>query len=215
MLVRHSIALSVAALAAMGNPTSDPDIVGRWAGEMILGGASTSMTLDLFKNGMYARRIVVATELGWSASGDTLVIAPLVSRTATESTYGKASAVLVSITGDQMVQSSGQKSLTLKRVTWPVENSRILGRWEGQGDLNEEVIQDFTADGRLIITITISREAGRWAVDKDDIRWETQIPQPGRKKSKFKFQEGKLLLYLSRDLPPIEMTRELPANASR
>jgi hypothetical protein len=215
MLVRHSIALSIAAVFGISDFAGDPDIVGRWTGEMTVGGASSSMTLDLFKNGMYARRIVVATELGWSVSGDTLIIAPVVSRTGGESSYGKASAVLVNITGDQMVQSAGQKSLTLKRVTWPVENSRILGRWEGQGDLNEEVIQDFTADGRLIITITVSREAGRWAIDNDHIRWETQIPEPGRKKSKFKFHEGKLILYLARDLPAIEMTRELPANASR
>jgi len=215
MLIRHSIALSIAATAGIAYTASDPNLVGRWTGESVYGGASTSMTLDLFKNGMYARRIVAATELGWSASGDTLIIAPLISRSGGESTYGKASAVLARITGDQMIQSAGAKSITLKRVTWPVANSRILGRWEGQGDLNEEVIQDFTADGRLIITITVSREAGRWALDDDEIRWETQIPEPGRKKSKFRLQEGKLILYFARDLPPIELTREPAAEASR
>jgi hypothetical protein len=42
-----------------------------------------------------------------------------------------------------------------------------------------------------------------------------QIPEPGRRRSKFKLQKGKLLLYIARDLPPIEMTREPPASASR
>jgi hypothetical protein len=173
------------------------------------------MTLELFKNGTYARRIVAASELGWSASGDTLLIAPLIARVDNEVTYGKAAAVLVKITGDQMVQSAGSKSLNLKRVTSPVASAPMLGRWEGQGDLNEEVIQDFTVDGRLIVTVTVSREAGRWSATDQEIRWEMQIPEPGRRRSKFKLQKGKLLLYIARDLPPIEMTREPPASVNR
>jgi hypothetical protein len=214
MLIRHSIALSVAATLGIG-AVSDPEIVGRWTGETFAAGTTTSMTLEFFRNGTYARRISAATELGWSVSGDTLLIAPVISRLDNDVTYGKASAVIVRITGDQMVQSSGSKSLTLKRVTWPSANAPVLGRWEGQGDLNEEVIQDFTADGRLIVTITVSREAGRWSLTDDEIRWEAQIPEPGRKRSRYKLQDGKLLLYIARGLPPIEMTRELPANASR
>jgi hypothetical protein len=215
MLPRNSIALTISALFAAGAIVEDPALIGRWTGDTFASGTTTSMTLDFFRNGTYARRIMAASELGWSMSGDTLLIAPLVSRVETESTYGKASAVLVKITGDQMVQAAGPKSLTLKRVTAPVASSPMLGRWEGQGDLNEEVIQDFTLDGRLIVTITVSREAGRWAIDHDEIRWETQIPEPGRKKTKFKLRDGKLTLYIARELPPIEMTRELPANASR
>ena len=215
MLARNSIALTMSAVFAAGATVEDPALLGRWTGDTFAAGTTTSMTLDFFKNGTYARRIIAASELGWSMSGDTLIIAPLVSRVESESTYGKASAVLVKITGDQMVQASGSKSLTLKRVTSPVAGSPMLGRWEGQGDLNEEVIQDFTLDGRLIVTITVSREAGRWAIDRDEIRWETQIPEPGRKRTKFKLRDGKLTLYIARELPPIEMTRELPANASR
>ena len=211
MLVRHSIALSVATVMGM----SDPEIVGRWTGETFAAGTSTSMTLDIFRNGTYARRIVASSELGWSASGDTLLIAPVTARVGNETTYGKASAVLVKITGNEMVQASGSRSLTLRRTTWPVANAPMLGRWEGQGELNEEVIQDFTADGRLIVTVTVSREAGRWTISDSEIRWETQIPEPGRKKSKYKLQDGKLLLYIASELPPIEMTKELPANASR
>jgi hypothetical protein len=211
----HPLALGVLATMTLAVPVTDPEIVGRWSGETFAAGTTTSMTLDLFKNGTYARRISAASELGWSVSGDTLLIAPLVSRVESESTYGKASAVIVKITGDQMVQSAGPKSITLKRVTWPVENAPMLGRWEGQGEMNEEVIQDFTADGRLIVTVTVSREAGRYVVDDDEIRWETQIPEPGRKKSKFRLQDGKLILFIARELPPIEMTRVPPANASR
>ena len=212
---RNSIALTMSALFAAGTLVEDPALLGRWTGDTFAAGTTTSMTLDFFKNGTYARRIVAASELGWSMSGDTLLIAPLVSRAESESTYGKASAVLVQITGDQMVQRAGSQSLTLKRVTSPVASSPMLGRWEGQGQLNEEVIQDFTLDGRLIVTVTVSREAGRWAIDGDEIRWETQIPEPGRKRTKFKLRDGKLMLHIARELPPIEMTKELPANASR
>jgi len=215
MLSRHSIALSIAAILGVSGSLADADIVGRWTGETFAAGTTTSMTLELFKNGTYARRIVAASELGWSASGDTLLIAPLIARVDNEVTYGKAAAVLVKITGDQMVQSAGSKSLNLKRVTSPVASAPMLGRWEGQGDLNEEVIQDFTVDGRLIVTVTVSREAGRWSATDQEIRWEMQIPEPGRRRSKFKLQKGKLLLYIARDLPPIEMTREPPASASR
>jgi hypothetical protein len=215
MLSRHSIALSIAAILGVSGSLADEDIVGRWTGETFAAGTTTLMTLELFKNGTYARRIVAASELGWSASGDTLLIAPLIARVDNEVTYGKAAAVLVKITGDQMVQSAGSKSLNLKRVTSPVASAPILGRWEGQGDLNEEVIQDFTVDGRLIVTVTVSREAGRWSATDQEIRWEMQIPEPGRRRSKFKLQKGKLLLYIARDLPPIEMTREPPASASR
>ena len=215
MLSRHSITLSIAAILGVSGSLADADIVGRWTGETFAAGTTTSMTLELFKNGTYARRIVAASELGWSASGDTLLIAPLIARVDNEVTYGKAAAVLVKITGDQMVQSAGSKSLNLKRVTSPVASAPMLGRWEGQGDLNEEVIQDFTVDGRLIVTVTVSREAGRWSATDQEIRWEMQIPEPGRRRSKFKLQKGKLLLYIARDLPPIEMTREPPASASR
>ena len=215
MLARNSIAWTLSVLFGAGATFENPALVGRWTGDTFAAGTTTSMTLDLFTNGTYARRIVAASELGWSMSGDTLLIAPLVSRVESATTYGKASAVLVKITGDQMVQSAGSSSLKLKRITSHVAASPMLGRWEGQGDLNEEVIQDFTLDGRLIVTVTVSREAGRWTINNDEIRWETQIPEPGRKKTKFKLQDGKLMLYIARELPPIEMTKELPANASR
>ena len=205
----------MSAVFGAGIALEDPALLGRWTGDTFAAGTVTSMTLDFFKNGTYARRIIAASELGWSITGDTLLIAPLLSRVESEATYGKASAVLVKITGDQMVQAAGSRSLTLKRVTAAVATSPMLGRWEGQGDLNEEVIQDFTLDGRLIITVTVSREAGRWTVSDDEIRWETQIPEPGRKKTKFKLRDGKLTLFIAREIPPIEMTKELPAEASR
>lgn len=215
MLTRQSIVLTMSMLLAPSAIPEDPEILGRWTGDTFAAGTTTSMTLEFFKNGTYARRIVAASELGWSLAGDTLLIAPAVSRVQNETSYGKASPVLVTINGDQMVQSSGGKALTLKRITWPVTNAPMLGRWEGIGDLNEEVIQDFTADGRLIVTVTVSREAGRWTITNDAIRWEVQIPEPMRKRSKYKLQDGKLILYIAPDLPPLEMSRALPANASR
>lgn len=213
MHARLPVMLSV--LTALGITATTDDIVGKWIGETIASGTATSMTLELFPNGTYARKIVSATEFGWTREGDLLIIAPAVSRTDQQVNYGKAAAVKMNLSKDELILSSGNSSITMKRVTWPVEGALLLGRWEGQTDLNEGVTQDFTADGRLIVTVTVSREAGRYAVEEGAIRFEEQIPFPGKKKSKFRIENGKLILYFAPQLPPIEMERVLPDSARR
>jgi hypothetical protein len=212
MLARHSIALSVAATIGIATPPGEPELAGRWSGETFAAGAPALITLDLFANGTYARRITTSSELGWSMAGETLFIAPLVSRMGNEATYGKASAVLVKIAGDLMTQSAGSTSIILRRVTPAVADGPMLGRWEGQGDDNGNIVQDFTPDGRLIVTVTVSREAGRWSASDKEIKWETEIPQPARKRNRFRMQKGKLLLFIAREIPPLELTRVLSSN---
>jgi hypothetical protein len=212
MRARLPVMLSV--MTAFGITTTD-GIVGKWIGDTFAAGTATSMTLELFPNGTYARKIVSSTEFGWTREGDILMIAPALSRVDQQVNYGKAAAVRMNVSKDELILSSGRNSITMKRVTWPVEGAMLLGRWEGRSDLNEDVTQDFTADGRLIVTVTVSREAGRYAVEDGFIRFEEQIPFPGKKKSKFRMENGKLILYFAPQLPPIELARVLPDSAGR
>jgi hypothetical protein len=207
--------LMLGIVTTLGTAFVADDVVGRWAGETFAAGTMTSLTLELFPNGTYARRISSSTEFGWTREGDLLLIAPAVSRVDQQVSYGKAAAVQMRVSKEELVLSSGRHSITMKRVTWPVEGALLLGRWEGQSDQNEGVTQDFTADGRLIVTVTVSKEAGRYSVANNEIRFEEQIPFPGKKSSKFRMEKGKMILYFAPQLPPIELARILPDSTGR
>ncbi|HKY99149.1 MAG TPA: hypothetical protein VJL35_14940, partial [Gemmatimonadaceae bacterium] len=143
----------------------------------------------------------------WTLNGDALLLAPAVTRGDSEVSYGKPSVLKMRLADDVLVISDSAQSISLKRVSVPINESAILGRWEGQSDLNEGVTQDFLSDGRLIITVTLSREAGRFSLDGRSITFEEQIPTPQKKKSRYKIEEGKLVLFLRPDVPGMEMTR--------
>jgi hypothetical protein len=183
------------------------DIVGRWKGEFASDGTRTSVIIDFFPRGTYARRVDVISEFGWTLNGDALLLAPAVTRSDSEVSYGKPSVLKMRLADDVLVISDSAQSISLKRVSVPINESAILGRWEGQSDLNEGVTQDFLSDGRLIITVTLSREAGRFSLDGRSITFEEQIPTPQKKKSRYKIEEGKLVLFLRPDVPGMEMTR--------
>ena len=183
------------------------DIVGRWKGEFAGDGTTTSVIIDFFPRGTYARRVDVITEFGWTLNGDALMLAPAVSRSKNDVSYGKASVLKRKLADDVLVISDSAQSISLKRVTVPINESAILGRWEGQSDLNEGITQDFLSDGRLIITVTLAREAGRFSLDARNITFEEQIPTPRKKKSRYKMEEGRLVLYQTPDIPGMEMTR--------
>ena len=187
------LALPLAALI-FGAGLSDTPLVGKWSGETFADGATARMTLELFPNGTYARRVISTTEFGWTLIGDTLLIAPALSTVNNEITYGKASAVLLKYSGDSLIASSRGQSMPLHRVTWPVKDAPLLGRWQGKSELNEGITQDFTADGRMIVNVTLSTEAGRYSSDESMINWEVQIPIPSRKSSKYRMANGKLFL---------------------
>lgn len=183
------------------------DIVGRWKGEFAGDGTKTSVTIDFFQRGTYARRVDVISEFGWTVNGDALMLAPAVTRSDNEVSYGKPSVLKMRLADDVLVISDSAQSISLKRVTVPINESAILGRWEGQSDLNEGITQDFLSDGRLIITVTLAREAGRFSMDSRSITFEEQIPTPQKKKTRYKIEEGKLVLYQTPDVPGMEMTR--------
>ena len=187
---------------------SASSIVGQWKGETFAAGGTASVTLSLFANGTYARKIIVTNEYGWTREGDILLMAPVLAVSDSGNSYGKAAAVQLKVHDDSTMEATaGSESLRLRRITALVPESPLLGRWEGMSDLNEAVTQDFTADGRLIVGVTISREAGRYTTAGESITWATQIPVPGRKVSRYRLEDGKLLIYTSPQLPPLEMSR--------
>lgn len=185
MLTRLSIVASIAAGAALSLAASrEENLIGQWKGETFAAGSTASMTLNLFPNGTYSKRIVSVTELGWTLEGDFVPVAPAIMGPNSEVSYGKAAGLKIKISGDSLVASSHGQSMVLKRVTWAVKDAPLLGRWVGQSDLNEGVTQDFTADGRLFVSVTLSREAGRYSVEQGQISWQEQIPNPSRHSSR-------------------------------
>lgn len=187
---------------------SSSSIVGQWEGQTFAAGGRASVTLNFFANGTYSRKITVTNEYGWTLEGDVLLMAPLVAITDSGKSYGKVAAVQLRVIDDStVVASAGTESLQLRRITARVNESSILGHWEGLSDLNETVTQNFTADGRLIVGVTVSREAGRYSRGGDAITWATQIPVPGRKVSRYRLEKGKLLIYTNPKLPPLELSR--------
>ncbi len=182
-------------------------LTGEWKGETFAAGGVAGVTLSLYPNGTYARRIVVVSEYGWTLEGEALMLAPLLARTDTGSTYGTAAIVRVELMGDSLVARAGRDAVHMKRITFPVEASPLLGRWEGLSDLNEPVTQDFTADGRLIVSLTVSRAAGRFTLDGEWINWSEQIPVPEKRKTRYRLEDGRLFVHFEPRLPPLELER--------
>ena len=198
--------ITFAALAAFALPSangqpSKTELVGRWTNETIDGGAHTQMSLQFFANGTYAHRLVIVSEFGWTQQGNLLLLAPLIGFDNASPVYGKASALQMNLDGDNLTISDPDQTITLKRVTVPVNEAAILGRWEGKSAANEGIVQDFLSDGRMLITITMLREAGRFSADEKNIQWEEQIPDPGRRKTRFRLEDDKLTLFLKPNVP--------------
>ncbi len=206
----ESRAQGAAATQVAQSPAPRSGIAGEWKGETFAAGGIAGVSLNLYSNGTYARRIVVVSEYGWTLEGDALILAPLLAQSDTGSTYGKASVLRVKLIGDSLVARAGHDAVHLKRITALAEASPLLGRWEGLSDLNESVTQDFTADGRLIVSLTVSREAGRYALDGEWINWSEQIPMPEKKKTRYRLEDGRLFVYFEPRLPPLELDRVLP-----
>ena len=212
----YSIAFCIAATSiALAAPPDDPGLIGRWTGETFANGSPARMTIEFFPNGTYERHIETITELGWSLAGEILLIAPAIGVANGEITYGKAAEVRVTLSGDDMTQSAGGKSIRMTRLTSLVPDNPVVGRWNGRSEENDEVFQEFLPDGRLLVTLLTSGELGKWSVDGSTIKWEEQVPTPRRKKSNFKMKDGKLLVYIAPRIPPMEMTKVEPAAASR
>ena len=216
----HHQIQSALMLAALALPASAPGqasvasgrgatsaVVGQWKGETNSSGSVADVSYEFYPNGTYARKVLLVNEYGWTVEGDVLLMAPVVAASDSGATYGKASAVRLAFRGDSLVASAGRERLHLHRVTAAVPESPLLGRWEGLTDMNEPVTQDFTADGRLIVSVVVSRAAGRFSMDGELIVWSEQIPLPKRTTSRYRMGDGKLTLIISPNLPPLELTK--------
>jgi hypothetical protein len=205
-----AIALAVSLSAASSQETRtvsrDQQIIGEWQGDVNSNGATARMTLILFRDGTYVKRIVFVNEYGWTAEGNTLLIAPSV-RYGDSLLFAKAMSMQIRVSDSSLITKSGKDSLKLHRYTYKVDQSPLLGRWQGQTDFGEELTEDFTADGRLIVSITLTHEAGRYSINKDVIEWWQQIPTPNKRREKFAIDGNKLKVYLVGKIPPIELTR--------
>ena len=212
LAVLASVALAGETAVAQGMVASretTPTVVGEWKGESLAGGVGTRLLLNLYNNGTYSQRSTMVSEYGWTLDGETLLMAPIVTRGA-DPTYGKAMSLKVKLVGDSMIASADRQQIVLRRQTSRVDHSPILGRWEGLSDLNEPITQDFTVDGRLIITVVMTREAGRYTVDKHQITWAEQIPVPRRHRTRYRLEGDALTLISSPRLPALELVRVLP-----
>jgi len=184
---------------ANGQPPAD--LVGKWTSESGDAGARTQTKLEFFANGTYASRLVIVNEFGWTQQGNLLLLAPLIDNQGATPVYGKASVLQMKLDGDDLTISDKEQTINLKRVTVPINEAAILGRWEGKSAANEGVVQDFLSDGRLIISITMLGEAGRFSADSKNIQFEEQIPDPGKKKRRFRIENDKLTLFLKPNAP--------------
>ena len=205
--VTSLLGLTTAALLSSATPQRASELVGKWRGAVADNGSSTEVSLEFFPNGTYARLVVVKSEFGWTQQGDILLIAPAVERNENELSYGKATAVSMKLSDSVLVLSDPNQSISMKRATLRVNEAALIGRWEGITELNEGITQDFLSDGRLIITVALAREAGRYTVRDTQINWEVQIPEPHRTKSKFQLEGNKLTLFLASGLPALELNR--------
>ena len=195
---------TVALPAANGQPAAD--LIGKWTTESGDAGARTQINLEFFANGTYANRLVIINEFGWTQQGNLLLLAPLVGNERANAVYGKASVLQMKLDGDNLTISDKEQTINLKRVTVPINEAAILGRWEGKSAANEGVVQDFLSDGRLIISITMLGEAGRFSADSKNIQFEEQIPDPGKRKRRFRIENDKLTLFLKPNAPT-QLTR--------
>ena len=201
---------SAAAQAQVASTDGGPAVVGEWYGEMFSGGVGTRLLLNLYDNGTYSQRSTMVTEYGWTLDGETLLMAPVVER-GDDIKYGKAMALKVRLLGDSLIATANRQQIVLRRKTEKVDHSPMLGRWEGLSDLNEAITQDFTADGRLIVTVVLTREAGRYVVSRNEIAWAEQIPSPRRRhRSRYKLAGDTLTLISPSPLPSVELTRVSP-----
>jgi hypothetical protein len=216
-MIEHRIRLALVSIAMMSDVGSaqttvasqeNPEsaVAGEWRGEMFSGGVGTRLSLNLFDNGTYSQRSTMITEYGWTLDGSTLLMAPVTER-GTEPTYGKALALEIRLEGDTLTAIASGERVVLRRITVPIDNSPLLGTWEGMSDMNETITQSFTSEGRLIVTVVIDRAAGRYNVSKNEIVWAEQIPRPRRHRSRYKLENDTLTLFSPSPLPPVKLER--------
>lgn len=202
-----AVTLSAASSQEVRTVAREQVMVGEWQGDIATDGAAARMTLFLFRDGTYVKRLVFVNEFGWTTEGNnTLLIAPSF-RSGDSLLYAKAMSMQMRLSDSSLVMKSGKDSLKLSRYTYKDDQFPLVGRWQGQTEFGEELTEDFTADGRLIASITLTHEAGRYSVNKNMIEWWQQIPTPKKRREKFEVDGNTLKVFPVGNVVPIKLTR--------
>jgi hypothetical protein len=179
---------------------------GEWRGPAAQSSLNTQLALSLFKDGSYVRRMVIVTEFAWTAEPKVLNLAPI-TRKGNDFEYGRAMAVRMTVTPTSLTTRFGNDSIALYRLGPAINDSSLIGRWQGESASGEEVVQEFAPDGMLLVMVTVARDAGRFNVLGDDIEWQQQIPTEGRRKEKFRMNGDTLQLFVDTGKAPLALTR--------
>ena len=164
------------------------------------------MTLSLFRDGTYVKRVVLFNEFGWAADDSTLLIARPETR-AKKVTFGLPMLMHMTVTDSSLVVRSGNDSLRFRRFTRFNPQTPLVGRWHGESDLGEELTEDFVPDGRLFVSVTVTREAGMYSVKHGAIEWEVQLPNSAMHRDKFRIDGNKLRIFLASEQKPVVWER--------
>ena len=126
----HLTVLATIAIATVPSPgiiaqAPREAIVGQWKGAIDEGGSRTEVIIEFFPNGTYARRVALTSQFGWTLSGDVLLLAPALSKSNDEISYGKASAVHMKLKDSVLVISDAE---ACHRSHQRGVNSGTLGR---------------------------------------------------------------------------------------
>ncbi|HUQ48480.1 MAG TPA: hypothetical protein VM053_09585 [Gemmatimonadaceae bacterium] len=184
----------------------DSRLDGEWRGLAVQSSLNTQLALSLFKDGLYVRRMVIVTEFAWTAEPKILNIAPIV-RKGNDIEYGQAMSVRMSVNAISLTTRYGKDSIVLYRLGPPGEDSSLIGRWQGESETGEEVVEEFAPDGQLLVMVTIARDAGRFNVLPDEIEWRREIPTEGKRREKFRMNGATLQLFVDLGRAPVELTR--------
>jgi hypothetical protein len=164
------------------------------------------MMLSLFTDGTYVKRVVLVNEFGWTAD-DTILMIARSQVQAKKVTFGPPMSTRMTVSDSFLVVKSANESLTLRRLTRFDPKAPLVGRWHGESDLGEELTEDFLADGRLVVGVTLTREAGMYSVKRGAIEWEVQLPNSETRRERFRIEGNRLTIFGNSQQKPIVWER--------
>lgn len=206
-----SLAITVTLSAASSQETPDAaaerQLVGEWQGNVNTAGALARMTLSLFRDGTYVKRVVFINEFAWATSDDTTLLIARPETHAKKITLGPPMSMHMSVSDSFLVVNSGNDFLKFRRFTPFDPQAPLIGRWHGESDLGEELTEDFAPDGRLFVSVTLTREAGMFSVKRGAIEWEVQLPNSAMHHEKFRIDGNKLKIFVNSEQKPMVWER--------
>jgi hypothetical protein len=205
-LLKHAAAaliISVACASASAqearSAAREADLIGEWRGVLVKTPLDTQLALSMFRDGSYVRRTVKVSEFAWASEPRAVNITPIM-RNGNDIVLGRATVVRMTVTPMSLTTRSGNDSVVLYRLGESASDSSLVGRWLGENAKGEEVIEEFAPDGKLLVMVTITRDAGRFSLTSHgEIEWLQQIPPEGKQRQKFKLEGNKLKLFTEPD----------------